>query len=82
MKKLNLIIDTDLTKGIDDRFALAYAFANHDKVNVRAVTIEPYKSIKKGTTIEDMQLDSKFEAMRILSLMNVDSKNLVFEANS
>ncbi|MBR2390985.1 MAG: nucleoside hydrolase [Clostridia bacterium] len=79
MKKLNLIIDTDLTKGIDDRFALAYAFANHDKVNVRAVTIEPYKSIKKGTTIEDMQLDSKFEAMRILSLMNVDSKNLVFE---
>jgi len=79
MKKINVIIDCDVTSNVDDRFMIAYAFSNQSLLNIKAITIEPYKSQNKDISIEEMQMDSKFEARRILSLMNVKSDNLIFE---
>lgn len=81
MKKLNIIIDCDVTSNVDDRFMIAYAIANSENLNIKAITIEPYKSQTKDISIEEMQMDSKFEARRILSLMNVKADDMIFEGS-
>ena len=82
MKKTSVILDCDVTNNIDDRFAIVYAFACRDNLDIKAVTIEPFKSKKKDISIEEMQLDSKFESNRLLSLMGVFSNDYVFEGSA
>lgn len=81
MEKISVILDCDVTNNVDDRFAIVYAFAQREKLDIKAITIEPYKSKRSGTSIEEMQLDSKFESKRLLALMGVISDDFVFEGS-
>lgn len=81
MKKISVILDCDVTNNVDDRFAIVYAFANREKLDIQAITIEPFKSKREGTSIDEMQLDSKFESQRLLSLMGVIADDFVFEGS-
>ena len=82
MEKINVILDCDVSNNVDDRFAIVYAFANRNCFDIKGITIEPYKSKRNGITIEDMQLDSKFESQRLLSLMGVIADDFVFEGSA
>ena len=81
MKQIPVILDCDVTNNIDDRFAIVYAFACRNKLDIKAVTIEPFKSKRKDVSIEEMQLDSKFESNRLLALMGIFSNDYVFEGS-
>lgn len=81
-EKISVILDSDITNNVDDRFAIVYAFANMEILDIKAITIEPFKSKRSGETIEEMQLDSKFEARRLLSLMGVFSEDFIFEGST
>lgn len=76
-EKMKVILDTDVAS-IDDSFALCYALASSDKLDVLAVTLAPFKSKVRDVSIEENQLDSKFEVARILSLMGKSSNEMVF----
>ena len=82
MKKIPIILDCDVTNNIDDRFAIVYAFSRANELDIKAITIEPFKSKKQDISIEDMQLDSKFESNRLLALMGVFSNDYVFEGST
>lgn len=79
MKKeiTKVILDTDVAN-IDDSFALCYALASSDKIDVLAVTLAPFKNKVRDITIEENQLEGKFEIARILSLMGKAQSDMVF----
>ncbi|MBP3581119.1 MAG: nucleoside hydrolase [Clostridia bacterium] len=76
-EKIKVILDTDVAS-VDDSFALCYALASSDKLDVLAVTLAPFKSRVRDVSIEENQLDGKFEVARILSLMGKSSNEMVF----
>lgn len=76
-EKIKVILDTDVAS-VDDSFALCYALASSDKLDVLAVTLAPFKSKVRDVSIEENQLDGKFEVARILSLMGKSSNEMVF----
>ena len=51
MKKIPVILDCDVTNNIDDRFAIVYAFSCRQKLDIKAITIEPFKSKTKDVSI-------------------------------
>ncbi len=81
MEKINVIIDSDVTSNIDDRFAICYAFANQNILDIKAITIAPYKPKISGESVEEFQLDSKFETNRLLALMGVISTDYVYQGS-
>ena len=71
MKKLNVILDTDVYNQVDDIFAIFYLLANEKFFNINAITIAPYKvkhqpevSISEGIKL------SYLEAKKILNIAN------------
>ena len=76
-EKIKVILDTDVAS-VDDSFALCYALASSGKLDVLAVTLAPFKSKVRDVSIEENQLDGKFEVARILSLMGKSSNEMVF----
>ncbi len=79
MKKelIKVVLDTDVAS-IDDNFALCYTLASKDEIDLLAVTLAPFKNKVRDISIEDNQLDGKFEVARILSLMGKSSSDMVF----
>lgn len=75
--KFKVILDTDVAR-VDDSFALCYALSSNDKIDVLAVTLAPYKNKQKDISIEEHQLDGKFEVGRILSFMGKSVRDMVF----
>lgn len=76
-EKLKVIIDTD-TASVDDSFALCYALASSESIDVLAVTLAPFKNKVRDVSIEEKQLEGKFEVARILSLMGKSVSDMVF----
>ncbi len=69
VKKIKVIIDSDVANEIDDQFAISYALSRLDELDVEAITLSPYRvSWQKNLSIRDGMIDSKNEADRILRL--------------
>lgn len=75
--KIKVIIDSDTANEIDDSFALAYAIANNDVLDIQAITIAPFVLEYKHITPRDSLIESKNEANRILRLMGIKNSRLV-----
>ncbi len=78
-EKINVIMDTDVAN-VDDSFAVSYALAS-EELKVLAITLEPFKSKVRDVSIEENQLDGKFEVSRILSLLGKSVSDMVFEGS-
>ncbi len=77
-KKINILIDSDVCNEIDDQFALCYALAKRNRLNILGITIAPFRiedrqagSLRRGYSIRDGLIDSKNEANHILRLFGI-----------
>lgn len=75
--KLKVIIDSDTANEIDDSFALSYALANDDVLDIKAITLAPFVVGYKHISPKDSLLESKAEANRVLRLMGYKNPKLV-----
>ncbi len=80
-RKLKVIIDSDTANEIDDSFALSYAVANSDVLDIKAITIAPFVVGYKHISPKDSLIESKSEANRILRLMGVKDPDLVLKGS-
>lgn len=67
---VDIIIDTDTYNEIDDQFAIAYALANKDKINIKGFTVAPFR---KGGWVKDVPeglQKSKQEIEKVVTLCN------------
>lgn len=72
LKKVKVLIDSDVANEIDDQFALAYAFSRQQELEILGITIAPFRvSWQKELSIRDGMIDSKNEAYRILRLFGI-----------
>ena len=72
IKKIKIIIDSDVANEIDDQFAISYALSRPEELQVLAITLAPYRvTWQKNLTIRDGMVDSKNEADRILRLFGI-----------
>lgn len=78
-EKIRVIIDTDTANEIDDQFALAYALANKDLLDIEAITLEPFVVGYKHISPADSLIESKNETNRILRLMGLKNPKLVYK---
>ena len=65
---VDVILDTDAFNEVDDQFAIAYMYANQDKLNIKAVYAAPFFN-EKSTGPKDGMEKSYDEILKILSLI-------------
>jgi len=71
-KKVDVILDTDAYNEIDDQFAIAYMFANPEKLNVKALYAAPFYFPRwndKSTSAKDGMDRSYDEILKVLSMI-------------
>lgn len=72
IKKIKMIIDSDVANEIDDQFAISYALSRSEELEVLAITLAPFRvTWQKNVSIRDGMVDSKNEADRILRLFGI-----------
>ncbi len=81
IRKIKVIIDSDTANEIDDSFALSYALANNDVLDIKAITIAPFTAGYKHISPRDSILESKSEANRVLRLMGIKDPTLVLKGS-
>ena len=72
MKKINVILDTDIANGVDDQFALCYLVKSLDNIDLQAITIAPfagreYCQVKSLAESIDISLKT---AKKVLDMVN------------
>ena len=77
-KKVRVLFDIDVCKDISKQFAICYALANINKLDILGFTIAPFRNTKKPSdSVRDSLIDSKNEINHILRLFG-NEKPLVF----
>lgn len=72
IKRLKIIIDSDVANEIDDQFAIAYAFSRQDFFEIMAVTIAPFSVSWQNTlSYKDSLIDSRNELYRLFRYLGV-----------
>ena len=79
-KRIRAVLDTDTYNEIDDQFALAYALLAKEKIDLRAVTAAPFFNDHSTGPADGME-KSYQEILKIFSLMNIPSDNMVFRGS-
>ena len=76
--KVRAVIDSDAATEIDDHFAISYAIASPDKIDLQAVIAAPF--FKATVSSPEEGMSKSFEAIKMLfSLMDKESKGVVFK---
>lgn len=81
-KKINIILDIDTYNECDDQFALAYMLKNQDIFNIEAITIAPYSHKTKIVTVNEGEILSYNEILKICKYLDFNSINKVFEGST
>ena len=81
-KKINIILDTDTYNECDDQFALAYMLKNQDIFNIEAITIAPYSHKTKIVTVNEREILSYNEILKICKYLDFNSSNKVFKGST
>lgn len=76
-KKIKLIIDSDVSNEVDDVFALAYALSRQDVFDIKLISVSPFTASYKRNSIHDNNIDSKFEAKRLMRTMGLKNTDIV-----
>ena len=67
-----VILDTDTYNEVDDQYALAYAMRSADRIDLKAITVAPFKNSRAATPAEGME-KSFAEAHNIRALVDPTS---------
>lgn len=79
--RLRAVIDTDTFNEIDDQFAIAYALASQEKIQVQAIYAVPFRNNKVESPALGME-SSYDEILRLLQLITVPHQDFVFRGAS
>lgn len=80
LKKLNVILDTDIYNECDDQFALAYLLKYQDRFNIEAITIAPFH---KGDISVEVGIDKSYdEVIKICNWLNFKTDGKVFKGST
>lgn len=74
--KLRMVLDTDTYNEVDDQFALAYALASPERLQVEAVYAAPFHNAR-STGPKDGMEKSYEEILRLLDKMSIPSEGFV-----
>lgn len=77
---LDMVLDTDTYNEVDDQFALSYAIASPERLNLQAVYAAPFFN-DRSSGAEDGMERSYEEIVRLLGKMNRSSENFVFKGS-
>lgn len=80
-KKINLIIDSDTGRDVDDAFAIAYAFANQNLFDIKAITVAPFVDKARHISAHDSIIEGALEVNRILRYVGVKNRELVYKGS-
>ena len=76
--KIRAVIDSDAATEIDDHFAISYAIASPDKIDLQAVIAAPF--FKATVSRPEEGMTKSFEAIKMLfKLMGKESEGVVFK---
>ena len=76
--KIRAVIDSDAATEIDDHFAISYAIASPDKIDLQAVIAAPF--FKATVSSPEEGMTKSFEAIKMLfKLMGKESEGVVFK---
>ncbi len=75
-KVIDVIIDLDCGRTVEDDLALCYALAQPE-MNVCAITLAPYKT--RGITCSDAQIENELEVHRLLRYLGKKNYELCFQ---
>jgi inosine-uridine nucleoside N-ribohydrolase len=75
--KVRMVLDTDTYNEVDDQFALAYALASPESMEVLAVYAAPFLNDRSKSPGDGMQ-KSYNEILRLLDKLHVSPDNFVF----
>ena len=76
-----MVLDTDTANEIDDQFAIAWALASPERLNVEAIYAAPFFASwhPNSTSPEDGMHKSYDEILRVLDCMDINSDNFVYK---
>lgn len=77
-KKINLIIDSDIGKTVEDDLAICYLFAEK-KLNIEALTLSPFKD--KHINLQNCQVENLLEAHRLLRYIGFKNYDLCYSGS-
>ena len=76
--RIRAVIDSDAATEIDDHFAISYAIASPDKIDLQAVIAAPF--FKATVSSPEEGMTKSFEAIKMLfKLMGKESEGVVFK---
>lgn len=79
MKKIvDVIIDLDCGRTVEDDLALCYALAQ-PRLNLRAITLAPFKY--KNMSVKDAQVENRLEVHRVLRYLGQKDYDLCFDGS-
>ena len=76
--KIRAVIDSDAATEIDDHFAISYAIASADKIDLQAIIAAPF--FKATVSSPEEGMTKSYEAIKmLLKLMDKESDGVVFK---
>lgn len=78
--KIRIVLDTDAYNEIDDQFAIAYALASQDRLDVEAIYAAPFHN-KRSENAQDGMEKSYDEILRLLQLWSVPAEQFVYKGS-
>ncbi len=79
MKKV--ILDTDTLNEADDLFAISYLLKNKDILDIKAITIAPFKHSGYQKSVFHSIDDSYNETCKIFDYLNISDKNIIYKGS-
>jgi hypothetical protein len=79
--KVRVVLDTDTYNEVDDQFALAQMILSPDRMKVEAIHAAPFHNDRSTGPADGMQ-KSYEEILRLLDLLGVSPKGLVFKGST
>ena len=76
-RKIKMILDTDTYNEIDDQFAIFYALASKDRIELKGITAELFYNKRSEGPADGME-KSYQEILKILKMAGVESEGLAF----
>ncbi|MCL1792972.1 MAG: nucleoside hydrolase [Oscillospiraceae bacterium] len=78
---IDVILDTDAYNEIDDQFAIAYMFANRQKLNIKAIYAAPFHNGKSSGPKDGME-KSYEEIIKVISMIGGAEGTKVFKGSN
>ena len=78
--KIDMVLDTDTYNEVDDQFALAYALASPDKLNVKAIYAAPFHNDRSNGP-EDGMYRSYDEIIRLTKMLKTPFEGSIYRGS-